>query len=42
MAFESEYKLEDVAANRVASDKIDGEFRSTTIGESKFLSDMTY
>lgn len=33
MAFESEYKLEDVAATRIASEKIDETFRSSTIGE---------
>lgn len=33
MAFETEYQLEDVPATRVASDKIDGQFRSTSIGE---------
>jgi hypothetical protein len=33
MAFESEYKLEDVAATPVASDKIDETFRSSSIGE---------
>lgn len=33
MAFESEYKLEDVAVTRISSDKIDETFRSSTIGE---------
>lgn len=33
MSFQSEYKLEDVPAARVASDNIDGTFRSTSIGE---------
>ena len=36
MAFESEYKLEDVAATPVASDEIDGTFRSSSIGEYDF------
>ena len=36
MVFESEYKLEDVPATRVTSDKIDGIFRSSTIGEFYF------
>lgn len=35
MAFESEYKTDDVAATPVAADKIDGTFRSSTIGEYK-------
>lgn len=33
MPFESEYKIEDVPATPVASDKIDGTFRSSSIGE---------
>lgn len=33
MAVESEYKLEDVAVTRIASEKIDETFRSSTIGE---------
>jgi hypothetical protein len=39
MVFESEYNLEDVPATPVASDKIDGTFRSSTIGEfySRYL-----
>jgi hypothetical protein len=37
MSFESEYKLEKVAATPVAADKIDATFRSSTIGESSFL-----
>jgi hypothetical protein len=35
MSFESEYKLEDVSATRVAADKLDATFRSSTIGEFK-------
>jgi hypothetical protein len=34
MTFESEYKLEDVAAIRVAPENIDETFRSSSIGES--------
>jgi len=37
MAFESEYQLEGVAATRVASDKIDATFRSTSIGKSRLF-----
>jgi len=37
MSFESEYKLEDVPATRVAVDKIDETFRSSTIGEWVFF-----
>jgi hypothetical protein len=33
MSFESEYKLDDVAATPVAADKIDATFRSSTIGQ---------
>lgn len=33
MPFESEYKLEDVAATPVPADKIDATFRSSTIGQ---------
>jgi len=33
MPFETEYKLEDVDATRIAADAIDGTFRSTTIGK---------
>lgn len=33
MTFESEYKIGDVPATRVESDKIDETFRSSTIGE---------
>jgi hypothetical protein len=40
MAFESEYKLEDVAAIRVAPENIDETFRSSSIGES-FLHSYT-
>ncbi len=35
MLFESEYKLENVAATAVASGDIDATFRSSTIGESR-------
>jgi hypothetical protein len=35
MSFESEYKVHDVSATRVAADKIDATFRSSTIGEFK-------
>lgn len=35
MTFESDYKTENVAATPVAADKIDGTFRSSTIGEYK-------
>jgi hypothetical protein len=37
MPFESEYKLEDVAATRVPADKIDATFRSSTIGQFHLL-----
>lgn len=37
MPFETEYKLEDVEATRIASDAIDGTFRSTTIGKKLFI-----
>lgn len=33
MAFESEYKLESIAATRVASEQIDATFKSSTIGK---------
>lgn len=33
MSFESAYKVEDVAAIRVAPEEIDGTFRSSSIGE---------
>lgn len=33
MSFESEYKLESVAATRVDADKIDATFKSSTIGK---------
>lgn len=33
MSFESEYKLEKVAATPVAADEIDATFRSSTIGQ---------
>ena len=33
MAFESDYKLQSVAATRIAADKIDETFKSSTIGE---------
>jgi len=33
MPLETEYQLEDVEATRIASDAIDGTFRSTTIGK---------
>jgi hypothetical protein len=33
MSFESEYKLDNVAATPVAADKIDATFRSSTIGQ---------
>jgi hypothetical protein len=36
MLFETEYKLENVAAARVAADKIDDTFRSSTIGEYEY------
>jgi len=35
MSFEIEYKTEQVAATRVASDAIDPTFKSSTIGEFK-------
>jgi len=35
MPFNTDYKLEDVEVARVASDKIDGTFRSTTTGKSQ-------
>jgi hypothetical protein len=35
MSFESEYKVDHVRATRVAADKIDATFRSSTIGEFK-------
>ena len=34
MAFESEYKLDSVAASRVAPEQIDATFKSSTIGKS--------
>jgi hypothetical protein len=37
MPFESEYKLEDVAATPVPADKIDATFRSSTIGQFHLL-----
>jgi hypothetical protein len=33
MSFESEYKLDNVAATPVAADKIEATFRSSTIGQ---------
>ena len=33
MTFETEYKTDNVAVEPVAADKIDGTFRSSTIGE---------
>ena len=40
--FETEYKLENVAATRVPADKIDGTFRSSSIGEFKSWIIMLY
>jgi hypothetical protein len=37
---ESEYKIDDVAATRVASDKIDATFKSSSIGKWKVLWSM--
>ncbi len=37
MPFESEYKLENVAATPVPADKIDATFRSSTIGQFHLL-----
>jgi hypothetical protein len=37
MTFESEYKLEDLPVTLVPSDKIDGTFRSSSIGECECL-----
>lgn len=33
MAFESEYKLDSVAASRIVSEQIDATFKSSTIGK---------
>lgn len=37
MTVDSEYKVDDVAATRVAPDHIDSTFRSSCIGESSLL-----
>jgi hypothetical protein len=40
MSFESEYKLDNVAATPVPADEIDATFRSSTIGQYTFFFDF--
>ena len=42
MSFESGYKLDDVAATRVAANKIDETFRSTSVGEYDVATSHTF